>query len=104
ADRGLRLVEGSLGRTVRGGGLRRRLRVLFGHLEIPACRVSELDAWYPVEPKPPSPRALSGSSSTAMNRARVTGITMSWAIRSPTATSYALLLSVLSRLTLISPR
>ena len=37
----------------------------------------------PVEPNPPSPRMLPGSRSTSTNRARVTGITTSWAMRSP---------------------
>ena len=40
----------------------------------------------PVEPKPPSPRLVSSSSSTSANRACCTGAGTSWAMRSPRAT------------------
>ena len=40
----------------------------------------------PVDPKPPDPRAVSSSAATSRNRARQTGASTAWAIRSPCAT------------------
>jgi len=37
----------------------------------------------PVEPKPPSPRAESGRSSTSTKSHASTGVMTSWAMRSP---------------------
>src|SRR5690606_13806581 len=65
---GLRVVERSCSGTI----LRRRLQRgfdLFSHSLVP---------WvYPVDPKPPSPRTLLGSSATGSKRAWTTGITIS---------------------------
>ena len=51
-----------------------------------------------------TPRWLPGSRSTGMKAARATGMTMSCAIRSPTAIGNETEVSVLSSVTLISPR
>ena len=49
----------------------------------------------PVEPKPPSPRpSEGGSSSTSTAAARLTGVSTSWAMRSPGRTRVALLAEV----------
>ena len=56
-----------------------------------------------MEPWPPLPRSLPGSSSTGTNRARTTGWTTSWATRSPRRRVSGVVGSRLTRLTLISP-
>ena len=58
---------------------------------------------WPVEPKPPLPRAVSSSACTSVNWARSTGAGTSWAMRSPRRTGNG---SVprLMRMTFTSPR
>ena len=48
-----------------------------------AVELGVAEAHRPVEPKPPTPRAVSSSSSTSAKPARSTGAGTSWAIRSP---------------------
>ena len=57
----------------------------------------------PVDPKPSVPRTESGSSSTTVNSGSVTGITMSWPIRSPRSMVNCSSPRLIST-TLISPR
>ena len=45
--------------------------------------------YFPVEPKPPAPRSVSSSSSTSSTSAWTTGVTISWAMRSPGWTVYS---------------
>src|SRR5690606_21757640 len=59
---------------------------------------------WPVEPNPAVPGCVSSSSFTLANSALVTGITINWAIRSPTAIENGSSASVLSRVTRSSPR
>ena len=56
------------------------------------------------EPKPRTPRSLSGSSSTSASSSSGTGRTTSWAIRIPGSTTKGSRASVLRRTTRISPR
>ncbi len=57
----------------------------------------------PVEPKPPSPRAVASRSSTSSKRAWRTGAGTSWAMRSPRRTSNGSA-PRLARITFTSPR
>ena len=58
----------------------------------------------PLEPKPPSPRSLGGSSSTSTVPGSSSRTSTSCAMRSPAAISHACSRSVLSSSTRISPR
>ncbi len=85
---GLAVIEGPHACAV----LRRRLRavlLVFGWSvrDVAHACSPDFGALYPVEPKPDSPRWLPGRVSTGMNWARVTGMMMSCAIRSPAAIS-----------------
>src|SRR5207248_2047867 len=70
----------------------------------PPARSSVTGPWPPVEPNPPSPRAEPGSVWTSWNCGQATRWTTSWAIRSPRSNRTGSAWSVLSRVTLISPR
>src|SRR5438094_620396 len=58
----------------------------------------------PVEPKPPAPRSLAGSSSTGTGSARSTRWTTSWATRSPRRSVTVVSASWLTSNTFSSPR
>ena len=64
------------GRTGRNAICNKRHRAPFHNRKISAYQ-------RPVEPKPPSPRRVSGRSSVSSNAGCATGTTTSWAMRSP---------------------
>ena len=79
----LGLVERAGGGPVVGCGLGLVDGVGVDVLDVAHAFTPDLCSPNPVEPNPPSPRMLPGSRSTSTNRARLTGITTSCAMRSP---------------------
>ena len=59
--------------------------------------------FFPVDPKPPSPRSVSGSSDASTACGKITGRVTSWANRSPGSNTYGSLPWFISG-TIISPR